>query len=91
METLIYANRNSGHAGSRQLDCYKFSFLDGWKARGIAVVTVEFQIVEGRCDSEPARHVGGFDAANPGNGNGDNISLSERTADENNLEFDAGV
>ena len=56
----------------------------GWDV----VVAIEFQIVEGCGDAEPARHGGGFKACDSGFADDDDVSAAHGAADQDDFQFD---
>jgi len=61
--------------------------LDAELVAGNIVVAIEFQFVEGCCDSEPARHGGGLDTRDASFADDDDVSPAHGAADENDFEF----
>ena len=55
------------------------------------VVAVEFEVVEGCGDSEPAGHSSRFDAGNPGVGDYDHVTAAHGPAHKNDFEFDGSL
>jgi hypothetical protein len=58
--------------------------LMGWDV----VVAIEFQVVEGCGDAEPARHGGGFKACDTGFADDDDVSAAHGAADQDHFQFD---
>ena len=52
---------------------------------GNIVVAIEFQIVKGSGDAEPAGHGSGLDAGNAGVADDDHIAATHGTADQNDF------
>jgi hypothetical protein len=61
--------------------------LDAELVAGNIVVAIEFQFVEGCCDSEPARHGGGLDTRDASFADDDDVSPAHGAADENDFEL----
>src|ERR1700745_4020823 len=58
--------------------------LVGWHV----VVAIEFQVVEGCGDAEPARHGRGFKACDSGFADDDDVSAAHGAADQDDFQFD---
>ena len=59
------------------------------KARRNPVVAIELYIIERSCDPIPSRSGGRFDSANMRGGYGNDVTLAQGTADQNNFQFNA--
>ena len=55
------------------------------------IVAVELEVVKGGGDTEPAGHIGGLDPANFSHGDSDDVAAAERTADEDDFQFNGGI
>ena len=51
------------------------------------IVAIESEVVKARGDTVPAGHVGRFRPLNRGFGRDDNVSITERAADQNNIDL----
>jgi hypothetical protein len=70
---------------SQECLCYELGVeFVGWDV----VVAIEFQIVEGGGDAEPAGHGGGFKAGDAGFADDHNVAAAHGTADQDDFQFD---
>ena len=65
--------------------------LNGRQIGWDAIVAIELEVVKGGGDTEPARHVGGLHAAYFCDSDGDDVTATERTADEDDFQLDCGI